>query len=295
MKNTSIEKERKSHGTEFFPVAVYEEHQTPEIMIVDYHYHEEWEFLWLLDGKGRFQIDDHSEILQKGGLMCVPPCAIHGGIPLKDQDCAFRAVVFHPRLLGGAATDLLQSKYIEPFLKRHSRFPYFLPNSEGITGEIIHILEKVFAICRTEHFFGFELMVKGLLLTAWSKLLASGLYEERRQQRQERRNQKLLMSVLEYVHAHQHELITTKDLAQMLDVSESYFCRFFRKSMQMTATEYIQRCRIKAASAMLSQPRPQPIIDIAFACGFNNLSYFNLVFKKLMGCTPTEYRLRSLT
>ena len=263
-------------------------------MIVDYHYHEEWEFLWLLDGKGRFQIDDHSEILEKGALTCVPPCAIHGGIPLKEQDCAFRAVVFHPRLLGGAATDLLQSKYIEPFLTRQSRFPCFLPASEGITGEVINILEKIFYICRTEYVFGFELMVKGLLLTAWAKLLASGLYEERSPQQQEIRNQKLLMSVLEYIHAHQHEVIATKDLAELIDVSESYFCRFFRKSMQMTATEYIQRCRIKAASAMLSQPKPQPIIDIAFTCGFNNLSYFNLVFKKLMGCTPTEYRLRSL-
>ena len=91
----------------------------------------------------------------------------------------------------------------------------------------------------------------------------------------------------------QNEAISNQELANQLGVSEAYFCRFFKRSMQMTPIEYIQRCRIKEAAAKLQQHPEQPIIEIAFGCGFNNLSYFNLIFKRLIGCTPTIYKSRS--
>lgn len=292
--NASILKEERHHGTEFFPVAVYEEHQTPEIMIVDYHWHEECEFLWLLDGAGKFQIDGSRTILSAGQIMIVPPCAIHGGIPLEGQGCSFRAAVFHPRILGSAATDLLQAKYIEPFLQGKNQFPCFLTADAPLTGELRQLLEEVFAVCRQGETYGYELLIKSLLLMAWSKLLCSGMRTAGEILPKEKRRQKLLRDILDYIHDHKHEAIATQDLANLLGVSESYFCRFFKSAMQMTPTEYIQRCRIKAAAVQLQQSPGVPIIDIAFGCGFNNLSYFNLVFKKLMGCTPTQYKIRSM-
>lgn len=288
-----ILKEERHHGTQFFPVAVYEEHQTPEIMIVDYHWHDEWEFLWLLDGRGKFQIDGHREILEKGQIMLVPPCAIHGGIPLPKQNCSFRALVFHPRILGETATDLLQAKFIEPFLSRHSHFPDFLPADTTLSAELRTIFEQIFSACRQQQKpLGYELMVKSLLLAAWSKLLASGLADSSGILPREKRHQENMREVLYYIHEHQNEKITNQELADLLNVSESYFCRFFKRSMQMTPTEYIQRCRIKEAALKLQREQNLPIIEIAFDCGFNNLSYFNLVFKKLMACTPTEYKER---
>lgn len=288
----NIPKEDRHHGTEFFPVAVYEEHQPPEIMIVDYHWHEECEILWILDGAGTFQIDGSRSVLSAGQLMIVPPCAIHGGIPLAGQGCSFRAVVFHPRILGSAATDLLQAKYIEPFLQGQSHFPYFLAADMPLAGELRRLLEEVFAVCRQGEAFGHELMTKSLLLMVWSKLLCSGMSTTGEILHKGKRRQKLMRDILDYIHAHNHEAIATRDLSDMLGVSESYFCRFFKSAMQMTPTEYIQRCRIKAAAMQLQQSPGAPIIEVAFGCGFNNLSYFNLVFKKLMGCTPTQYKVR---
>lgn len=290
---TKILKEERHHGTKFFPVAVYEEHQPPEIMIVDYHWHEELEILWVLEGEGQFQIDGHREVLQAGQIMLVPPYAIHGGIPLPGQYCTFRAIVFHPRILGGAVTDMLQAKFVEPFLAGHNRFPDFLPAATPLSANLRSIFNEIFTRCRQKGAYGYELMVKGLLLSAWSLLLSSNLITTQKLSAREKRHQERMRDILYYIHEHQNEAISNQELANQLGVSEAYFCRFFKRSMQMTPIEYIQRCRIKEAAAKLQQHPEQPIIEIAFGCGFNNLSYFNLIFKRLIGCTPTIYKSRS--
>lgn len=285
-----ILKEERIHGTHFFPVAVYEQHQPPEIMIVDFHWHDEWEFLWVKDGCGHFQIDDQRHLLHPGCLMLIPGRAVHGGIPLSGQSCSFRAVVFHPHILGGAATDMLQAKFIEPFLIGNSHFPEFFEQDSILQRHLTDILEKIFHLCHNKNLLGYELQVKSQLLLLWSELLASHYFTTLNGTNREKRQQNRLKAVLTYIYEHYNQPISNHELANHMGVSDAYFCRFFKRIMQMTPVEYIQRCRIKSAAGLLRKNQSLPIIDIAYNCGFNNLSYFNLIFKKLLGCTPTEYK-----
>jgi two-component system response regulator YesN len=72
-------------------------------------------------------------------------------------------------------------------------------------------------------------------------------------------------------------------------MNKTYFCLFFKKHYGMSFTDYINRKRLEAASAMLLKPDTS-IAEVALACGYPTVTYFNRIFRKFKGMTPSEYR-----
>jgi AraC-like DNA-binding protein len=75
----------------------------------------------------------------------------------------------------------------------------------------------------------------------------------------------------------------------MAHMSPAYFCRFFKATTGDTATEYILRLRVDMSADLLANSA-KSVTDIAYAVGFSSHSYYDRVFKRLMGMTPLEYR-----
>ena len=63
----------------------------------------------------------------------------------------------------------------------------------------------------------------------------------------------------------------------------------FRKAVGVSAVEYISQLRIQLTCEQLEKTR-EPVVTIAFNCGYSNLSNFNRQFKRKVRCTPQEYR-----
>lgn len=80
-------------------------------------------------------------------------------------------------------------------------------------------------------------------------------------------------------------------LARSARVSVAYLCRMFKAYTGKTVVEYLVERRIQAALWKLREGG-EKIISIALACGFNDLAYFNRVFRRIVGTTPTAYRKR---
>ncbi len=79
------------------------------------------------------------------------------------------------------------------------------------------------------------------------------------------------------------------ELAQLCSLSPGYLSRAFRQSTGRPLFEYINRIRIQKACLLLKRSK-MPIIEIAFSVGYNNLSFFNRYFRKLMRISPRQYR-----
>ena len=79
------------------------------------------------------------------------------------------------------------------------------------------------------------------------------------------------------------------ELAKTYQKNEKYIGRLFKRDMGMSYAEYKQARKLEAAKSLIAQS-DEKIIDIAFECGFNNISYFNRVFQKKYGMSPTAYR-----
>ena len=95
--------------------------------------------------------------------------------------------------------------------------------------------------------------------------------------------------LLQYTNKHFHEELFLKDLSTMFYINVSYCCELFKKVTGMTFSQYITDLRMKKASELL-QNSSLSIADVCKSVGYSDYFYFNKVFKKNLGCTPSKYR-----
>ena len=98
-----------------------------------------------------------------------------------------------------------------------------------------------------------------------------------------------LKSVLHYLDEHYTEDISLDGLAEQFYISKYYLSREFKKEFGTTIIQYILAKKITNAKELLRYSNAS-IEDIAQLCGIDDASYFNKVFKKIEGCTASEYR-----
>jgi AraC-like DNA-binding protein len=84
---------------------------------------------------------------------------------------------------------------------------------------------------------------------------------------------------------------TVRELANRLHISPCYFCKLFKKQTGLTFTDYRTQLRIEAAKRLLLDRRLR-VSEVAFESGFDSIPYFNRAFRRLVGCSPSEYRVR---
>ena len=104
----------------------------------------------------------------------------------------------------------------------------------------------------------------------------------------------LIRPALQFMMENFRENITVEQLADLVHLSKSYFMGCFKKAVGVGAMEHLTQLRMNAACDALSST-DKMISDISFHCGYSNLSNFNRQFKKVVGCTPNEYRKQNKT
>lgn len=98
-----------------------------------------------------------------------------------------------------------------------------------------------------------------------------------------------IANVLEYMEEHYREHLKLNDLAKAAQVTEQHLCRLFKKSFKLRPMEYLAQYRVAQAKDLLVQTN-KPICEISDEVGFQDSSYFSVVFKKYEKMTPGEYR-----
>ena len=99
----------------------------------------------------------------------------------------------------------------------------------------------------------------------------------------------LVQQVLLYVNNHWREKITLKDIADTLSINKCYLSSLFNESVGMKITDYIHKTKIDWAEIFLKSTNIK-IADIAYLCGYDDISYFGKIYKKQRGKTPTQTR-----
>ncbi len=96
----------------------------------------------------------------------------------------------------------------------------------------------------------------------------------------------------EFIQAHHTEDISLGVVAKAVNTSTFYFCKMFKKVTGLNFTDYVSRVRVEKAKNLLLNPNLR-ISEIAYEVGFQSLTHFNRVFKRVVGQSPTEYRTKS--
>ena len=96
-----------------------------------------------------------------------------------------------------------------------------------------------------------------------------------------------------YIREHLHEDISLADVAAAAFTSTFYICKLFKRHTALNFTEYVSRIRIERARQLLANPNLR-VSEIAYEIGFQSLTHFNRVFRRLVGESPTTYREKSV-
>lgn len=97
-------------------------------------------------------------------------------------------------------------------------------------------------------------------------------------------------SVYQYIHKNYNTDADVNRVAERVHLSTPAFCRYFKKQTRMTFTEFVNQYRITQAKTLLL--RNATVSEACYEVGFESLSYFNKLFKKIVGENPSVFRKR---
>jgi AraC-like DNA-binding protein len=101
----------------------------------------------------------------------------------------------------------------------------------------------------------------------------------------------LIARARDFIDRNQAEDLSLEAVAKAVNTSTFYFCKMFKRATGLTFTEYLSRVRVEKAKSLLLNPHIR-ISEVAFEVGFQSLSQFNRVFKKITGQSPSQYRAK---
>ncbi|MGO8765015.1 MAG: helix-turn-helix domain-containing protein [Limisphaerales bacterium] len=93
----------------------------------------------------------------------------------------------------------------------------------------------------------------------------------------------------QFITDHQTEDLSLEQVARSVHTSKFYFCKIFKRATGINFTDYLSRVRTERAKNLLLNPNLR-VSEIAYEVGFQSLTHFNRIFKRILGQSPTEYR-----
>lgn len=292
-------KENTTHGTVSLPVALYEAQGEKECHVVP-HWHEEMELVYFKSGTFPVWLNTKEFDVKAPAIMCVYPEELHG--LMLGKKCQESAIVFPLEIVSFEHYDAIQAKLIRPLLDGRLRMPVLFTKESPIFEDVRRIYEEMEQRIRQMNACSMEqeieknaayLQIKALLLELFALLYQKELFAQQEAiRREDEISIENLKKVISYIGEHYDSVIRLDELATLVNMNPQYFCRYFKKNIGKTITEYINVIRIEKAATALLETQDK-IIDIATDCGFENVGYFIRRFKKEKGVTPSEYREKS--
>lgn len=251
----------------------------------DWHYHPECELTCILTGSGTRIIGDTVAAFSAGDVVLLGPNIPHcwrndESEPVESNDLV--VLQFGADCLGQEFLNLPEATLIHDLLGEASRGVVFDPKSSKLISRKMLELAEVSGLDRLVKFI--ELMA--FLAEAEDRTyLASEYHQVDNRSHQSGR----MAKVMAYLNDHLREEIKQSEVAEYVCMTPQGFSRFFRTTTGKTFVSFVNGMRIMEACQLLANSDAD-IVEIAFECGYSNLSNFNRRFLDIKGMTPREYR-----
>ncbi|MDE6992722.1 MAG: AraC family transcriptional regulator [Lachnospiraceae bacterium] len=266
---------------------------TPDAPTVYWHWHEEVEFQYIQKGQAYITCDEDNFTVSSGDIVFINQAARHFITPAGADGVIFSCVTVHPSFILGMDQLELESRYINPIIADRSFNYLHVTDSHSLYRQFLAHLQQLIALNESRP-IGYELLSKACILQLWhllySQLPTGADTSSRLSARTVNQDAQRTKQAMRYIQDHFTEPVTLDDIAGSILVSKSECCRCFKRTTGLSPIEYLMKYRIAEATKFMHRRTHDSISEIAGSVGFNNISYFNKVFKKFMDCTPTQYR-----
>ncbi|OQP43072.1 transcriptional regulator [Niastella yeongjuensis] len=250
------------------------------------HYHEEFELNFIQNAKNaRRVIGDHIEDIDELELVLVGSNLQHAWFThhCKSNEIKEITVQFHKDLFDEKLLRRNQLSFIRTMLEKSLRGILFSKETtQQLAPRIMELNQKQ----------GFDSVLElmsilhDLSISRNMRILSDASFNNTEQYTY---NSRRIEKTLEYMNHNFDKPITLNEVARLANMSDAAFSRFFKQRTGNTFIDSLTEIRLGHASRMLIDTT-QSIAEVAYHCGFNNISNFNRIFKKKKSCTPKDFR-----
>jgi AraC-like DNA-binding protein len=248
------------------------------------HYHADFEINLVMDTYGKRIVGDSIEDFSNLDLVMIGPNIPHAWRGEIVENNHVVTIQFSDQLLNFPILEKRIFNNIKNLLHESQRGIVFSEKTMLIIKEKILILTKKQGFQTVMDFFS----ILNELSVSDRRILVSNQFDGQAIVRTSKSRR--IAKVCDFIEKNYNNQISLKEIANIVNMSESAFSHFFKKKTNISFKDYLTNIRISQACQLLTKTT-HSIAEICFACGFNNLSNFIRIFKKKKGTTPSDYRI----
>ncbi len=247
-----------------------------------YHYHPEFELVLVFGGSGRRHVGNHLSYYDDGDLVLIGSNLPHAGFGYAALGEHEEIVIqFRENFLGENFFDKPEMFPIKKLFESSQQGVQFYGGTyQNVRAKLKNLLsmsyfERLVALLNI--FYDLAISKEQNLLNSQDTRYDFGQKDQIR-----------LRKIYTYVEQSYQNPINMAEVASVANLTVPSFCNYFKKVVNQTYTDFVNEYRINRACQLLMTELS--IIDVCFACGFTNNSYFSKVFKAIKGKSPLEFK-----
>jgi AraC-like DNA-binding protein len=247
-----------------------------------WHYHPEYELTFIANTKGKRLVGDSFEPFAAGDLVLLPPNLPHTWITEPAAGEMHTAIIIQfSKAFIRTFLEFNEFEAVHNLLERAEKGIFFPDALKTKAYELIKKLPQNKGISTLTGLLQLLDVLAGLpsvsLTSAGYKLLKGNENEMR------------INQVFGYVQEKFNQEISLQKAAGLVHLSESAFCKFFKRLSGKTFSDYVNEIRIANACRLLIET-DKSVSAIAHESGYDSMTYFNRVFRKKKDMSPVEFR-----
>jgi AraC-like DNA-binding protein len=252
-----------------------------------WHYHEEYELVYIVKGEGLRFVGDNVSKFAEGDLVLLgsllPHLWLHQEDYVGDSSPAVDAIILHinKKMLNGQILNFAEFEPLKTLFAKATCGIRFIEPSKSILDKVQLLLDSS-GIERVVHFLD---LFKDLAGEESYETLSSPSFSSMHRKHASDR----LSKVYDFIANNFTRKITLEEIADLAHMTTNGFCNYFKKNTGRTVFQYINELKIGYAKKLMIES-DMSISEAAFQSGFNSISFFNRVFRKSTGKSPREYK-----
>lgn len=252
---------------------------------VNWHKQPTIEISVITEGAVNVYVLEQEQTVKEGEGFFIMPGFLHSIQPTPGyKSSKYFTLIFYPEILYGMTGSYYEKAYYRPIADCNA--PLFLFHQCDAWAADIFPKLKWIADNYSETSPSFRLKTQHIVQDIWAIFAynlpcsAKSCYASH--------DTKKILNLVTYLHEHYREKFSLAKLAENVSMSRNECCRYFKRMMNMTITEYLLEYRLSKAVALL-ESSDLSITDIAEQAGFCDVSYFIKVFRLKTGSTPKAF------
>lgn len=279
--------EVKAHTSIDFPYNTYICSIPLNFKQVPLHWHSEIEIIVIKKGCGIVTVDLKKQKVTIGDIIFIRSGQLHSIEQDGSNYMEYENILFKKELLISGEYDLCAKNFIIPLIEGNIPSATFFTSVLHYYNDVANCINEIDILC-SEQPEGYQLLLKSILFRLIYIIISHKESIEITSTIQTKSLEKLKY-ILKYVEEHYAEHITIEEMAKLTFYSKSHFMKFFKSHIGTGFIDYLNNYRLMMSEQML-KTSDLSVIEIAQLSGFDNISYFNRIFKKKYNLSPSKLR-----